>query len=175
MRQAFSLVELLIVVIIIGVVYKLSLSNFQKIDKNVTKVTLQNLKEYLQGFSHDKSVKFLCLDNCKKCSVFVDGELQEDIKNDFDGFLDKTLRVYRYDFSFTLFELQKDIYFNQRGVEQDVCFSYEIDKKAIGEQVLVEFKNKVYDFTSPNLEVPIYNSLQEALSYKRDLYYKVIR
>ena len=42
--------------------------------------------------------------------------------------------------------MEQEIYFNTHDIEEDVCFSYEVDKRGVGDQMLVEFKTKVYDY-----------------------------
>ncbi len=169
MRRAFSLIELLIVVVIIGVVYSLSISGFAKISDEEFKLNLGNLKEYLQNIEHKKSVKILCLDECSSCQVYVDGQKYEEASGKLDDFLDESVRVYTYDFSYGTQLKQKDIYFNEEDVEEEVCFSYEVDKKGVGEQVYVEFKEKVYDFSTYFVRTPKYASLDEALDAKEEL------
>ena len=54
MKKAFSLIELLIVILIIGIIYTLSIGNFKKIkDSSEKKLTLKTLKEYLQSIERD--------------------------------------------------------------------------------------------------------------------------
>lgn len=144
MRRAFTLIELLIVIMIIGVVYTLAISSFQKIGDESKKVNIENLKEYLQNFPHAKSSKILCLDDCSKCDILVDGEVEKTL----DNFLDKNVKVYRYNFLQGMFEQKKEVYFNKEGIEKDVCFSYEVDKKGVGGQVFVVLNQSVYDFST---------------------------
>ncbi len=171
MRQAFTLIELLIVIMIIGVVYTLAIGNFQRIGDETQKVTLESLKKYLQQFPHAKNAKLLCLDDCSKCQVLLDDEVEATLED----FLDESVKVYRYDFLQGVFEVQKEVYFNQEGVEEDVCFSYAVDKNGVGEQVFIEFQEKVYDF-SPYLEaVKVYPSLEEAIDAKEKLIQEVMK
>ena len=162
MKKAFSLIELLIVILIIGVVYTLSVGSFEKVKDESKKLTLQNLKEYLQDLPHEKSAEILCLDDCSMCKILVDGKKIREL----DDFLDKSVKSYRYDFSYGMVELDK---------VDDVCFSYEIDKKGVGQQVLVEFKNKFYDYSTYLTPVSIYSSLQEARDAKEQLVQEVLR
>ncbi len=164
MKKAFSLIELLIVILIIGIVYTLSIGNFNKVKDESYKLTFQGLKEYLQDIPHEKNVEFLCLDDCSVCDIYVDGEKFNE--KDIEDFLDKSIRVYRYDFSLGMTELEKD---------NDICFSYVIDRKGVGEQVLVEFKDKVYDFSTYLSSVPVYNSIGEATDAKEKLIQEVLR
>ncbi len=174
-RRAFSLIELLIVVLIIGIVYTLGVSSFQQIGEKSKEVTLLNLREYLQSLEHEKSVKFLCLDDCSSCDIFIDGEVDESLKGAFDDFLDDKIEVYRYDVFQGLQKVTNEVYFNSEEVEESVCFSYTVDKKGVGDQVFVKFRGKVYDYTSYMQQTPVYNSLEEILSAKEDLLVKVIR
>jgi len=59
--------------------------------------------------------------------------------------------------------------------QDDICFSYSIDKKGVGEQVFVEFKTKVYDFSTYLQSVGIYDSMQEAVEAKELLNQEVLR
>ncbi len=58
MKKAFSLIELLIVIVIIGVVYTLAIGQFQKIGEESSNITLENLKEKLQSFKQKKVLSF---------------------------------------------------------------------------------------------------------------------
>jgi len=171
MKRAFSLIELLIVIMIIGIVYTLAISKFQKIGEKSSTLTLENLKEKLQSFTHEKSVKLLCLDDCSSCDIFVDGEKNEKIED----LLDDSVKVYRYELSYGFVESAKDIYFNVDDVEEDVCFSYEVDSNGVGNQVLVELKNHFYDFSSYLNETTVYDSMQEAIEARENLRTEVMK
>ena len=152
-RRAFSLIELLIVIVIIGVVYTLAITKFQTIKEGGAEVSLLNLKQYLLsvpkqvGVDAYETVRFLCLDDCSSCDVLVDNiKVSED--NSFDGFLDSSIKVYRYDFALGTTEVPQKIYFNTEEVEEDVCFSYEINKNGVGDQVIIEYKDYVYDYSA---------------------------
>jgi prepilin-type N-terminal cleavage/methylation domain-containing protein len=175
MRKAFSLIELMIVIVIIGVVYTLAINNFQKIEEEATKVNLHTLKEYLQKFPHAENVKFLCLNQCTSCNIFVDGEKQKDLEGVFDGMLDEDIKVYRFDFNLGVVQQTPEIYFNQEDVEEDVCFSYTIDEQGIGEQVLIEYKKEVYDYSSFFGSIPIYETLQDAIDAKNKLAQEILK
>ena len=162
MKKAFSLIELLIVIVIIGVVYTISIGNFEKVKDKSETLTLKGLREYLQGLPYKKNAQLLCLDDCSKCEVLLDGEKFKELEN----FLDSSVRSYRYDFSYGMIDAQKD---------DDVCFSYAIDKKGVGQQVIVEYKELFYDFTSYLSAVSVYESLQEATDAKEKLIQEVLR
>lgn len=170
-KRAFSLIELLIVIMIVGVVYTLSVSNFSKLSEENFNLTLLNLKEYLLSIEHEKSVKLLCLDSCLSCDVLVDG-----VKHDtIDEFLDSSVNVYRYEFSYGFIELEENVVFNIDGVEEAVCFSYEVDNNGVGDQVLVEFKNKFYDFSTYLSKTVEYSSMNDAVEAREELVSRVMK
>lgn len=179
-RTAFSLIELLIVIVIIGVVYTLAIAKFQTIKEGGAEVSLVNLKQYLLsvpkqvGIDDYESIRFLCLDDCSSCDVLVDNQkVSED--NSFNGFLDSSLKVYRYDFALGLVEVQQKVYFNVEDIEEDVCFSYEISKNGVGDQVVLEYKNLVYDYSNYLDESSVYSTLADLTEFKEDMIQEVIR
>ena len=174
-KKAFSLIELLIVVLIIGVVYTLAITNFQKVGDESLKVTLSTLNKYLQTFPYKNSVEFLCLDDCSSCDVLVDGKKEESLEGVFDNFIDDEIEIYRYEFASGVQEIEQKLYFNEEDVEERVCFSYDINKQGIGKQVIVKFREKVYDYTSTDIVTPIYKTLDEVIESKEDLVQEVLR
>jgi len=179
-RKAFSLIELLIVIVIMGVIYTMAIGKFQSMGKGDIKVTLQNLKEYLRTvpdkykIDEYETVRFLCLDNCSSCDVLVNNKkvTEDDL---FDGFLDSTLKIYRYDYASGLVNVTQKVYFNTEDVEEDVCFSYEINKNGVGDQVILEYKKKIYDYSSYFTDTPVYTSTQEYIDFKENIVEEVIR
>ena len=174
-RYAFSLIELLIVIVIIGVVYTLAVTSFARAGEESTHISLINLREYLQSFQHEKNVKFLCLDDCSSCDIIVDSEIDETVKGSFDNFIDSSIKVYKYDVYQGVQEITNEVYFNNEDIEEDVCFSYTVDVRGIGEQVFVEFNKKVYDYSSYFGTTPIFDSIEELVDAKEKLMTEVIR
>jgi len=162
MKKGFSLIELLIVILIIGVVYTLSIGNFKNIKNGEDKLSLENLRSYLQTIPYKKKIEFVCLDDCLHCEVFVDGKKHKKVKS----FLDSSVKSYRYDFSYGMVELEKD---NKK------CFSYTLNKEGVGDQIFIEFKNKVYDMSSYLDDTYIYSSLDEALQKKENMIQEILR
>jgi prepilin-type N-terminal cleavage/methylation domain-containing protein len=165
MKKAFSLIELMIVIVIMGLMYTLSIQSFSNTANKLNKVTLLNLKEYMQGLDYQKSVRFLCLDDCKSCDILIDGVKQ----NTIEDILDDSVLSYEYDFISGTRKALIDVYFNSEGTQEDVCFSYTVDKQGVGDQVLVVYKNNVYDFTTYLSPTKKYNSLESAIDAKEKL------
>jgi hypothetical protein len=162
----------MIVVVIMGIVYNLASSNFAKLSKDNEKITLANLKTYLQSFKHEKSVQLLCLDDCASCDIYADGVKTKTLD---DLFKDSDIQVYRYEEAYGYTPKEQDVYFNKEGVEENVCFSYAIDREGIGDQVLVESQNRFYDYSSYFELTKVYSSLSDASDARDELAQKVLR
>ena len=161
----------MIVIVIMGVIYTLGVTSFPTKEEEVKHLNLLTLKEYLQEQEFEKSARFLCLDDCTSCRVLLDGEGNTTI----DSFIDDSIRVYRYDYLTGPMEIMKEVYFNIEDVQEDVCFSYTVNSQGIGDQVLVEYKEEVYDFTPYMTPTIKYASLEEAIDAKRKLIEEVIK
>lgn len=170
-KKAFSLIELLIVIVIMGVIYTLAINNFDKLNDKSKNLSLSNLKEYLKSQTYEKSVGLICLDKCLNCNLFIDSNKTTDIGE----FLNEDVKRYRYDFLYGYVNIENNLFFNERDTEEDVCFSYKLDKNGVGEQVLIEYKDKFYDFSEYFSDVKIYNSLDEATQAKEKLIQEVMR
>jgi prepilin-type N-terminal cleavage/methylation domain-containing protein len=77
-QKAFTLFEIIIVIILISIFYLLVINNFHKRDiSEKQQITLLNLKENLLKFDYDKSIKIQCINDSFDCLLFIDGILQE--------------------------------------------------------------------------------------------------
>jgi len=161
----------MIVIVIMGTIYTLAIGNFNKLTDKSKSLNLLNLKTYLASQHYKNSAEILCLDNCLECNLFLDGKKTKKLKN----FLDNSVKKFRYDFNYGYVEKENKIFFNKKNVEQDVCFSLNVDKNGASEQVLVSYKDKFYDFTPYLLDTKVYNSLSEAKDAKEKLIEEVIR
>ena len=174
-RGAFSLIELLIVVLIVGVVYTLAISNFENVKEGKTKPTLLNLKQKLDAIDARHLAKLICLDECKSCTVWIDAKENEDASKEFEDFLDEQVKMYRYDTNFGLMSLQEKVFFNDEGQDEQICLSLSVDKNGVSEQVIVEYKDRFYDFT-PYFKPPqVYSSSSELTQIKEHLAQEVLR
>jgi len=164
-RRAFSLIELLIVIVLIGVIYTFALQGLDKVKEEKFSLTLVTLKEYLKSFIYENNVKLLCLERCERCYIYIDEKRD---KNTIENFLNENVKIYRYEFSYGYVEDKPDVYFNENGAEEDVCFSYEIDKIGIGNQILVEYEGDFYDFSQYFKKTLKYDNLESAQEAKEN-------
>lgn len=163
----------MIVIVIMGVVYTLAVSKLENVAKNEEALDFLHLKEYLMHFIVEdaNSARLVCLDECEECSVYVDG-----VKvHTFESFFDASVASYRYDFLEGMREVQKDVFFSEDNLQQDLCFSLSIDKRGISEQLFILYKERVYDFTTYLEPTREYSSLDELVQEKERLYQKVMQ
>jgi len=86
LRSAFSLIELMLVVVIIGIVYAMALSSFKVPDsKDLDAVTLLSLPQYLRNNFALQDAKIVCFEPCGTCQVLVNDEWQEEELELFDS------------------------------------------------------------------------------------------
>ncbi|MDF1878175.1 prepilin-type N-terminal cleavage/methylation domain-containing protein [Sulfurimonas sp. SAG-AH-194-C20] len=173
-KKAFSLIELMIVIVIIGVIYTLAVSKLQNVGAQKPVPSLKNLKEYLFTYVKEetKEVKLLCLGACESCDVYVDDVKQE---KKIEPFFDDSIEVYKYDFSQGTRKVQDAVFFNEEGRQEDVCFSFTMSRNSISEQVLIVFKEKAYDYTSYFTPTKVYDHLEELLESKEIVVQEVAR
>jgi len=154
-KKGFTLIELMIVIVIIGVVYSLALSKLQAPKKEgVTLPSFKTLKTYLASYMEDAKKVTLRCENCKQCFVFRDDKKVAEVQS----FFDRSVEMYRYDFFVGDIALQKES-----------CFEFSVDRDGVGDQIFVLYKGKVYDYTSYFKPVVIYDSLAELKSAKEEL------
>ena len=174
-RGAFSLIELLIVVLIVGLVYTLAVTNFQRVKEGKVKPTLLNLKSNLLDINKVSVAKLMCLDDCKSCNVYVDGEVDANSSSEYEEFFDEEPKVYRYDINYGLVSLKNKVYFNSEDKEEEICFSLSVDKNGVSEQVIVEYKDKFYDFSPYFSNTQVYTSESDISEIKEHLSQEVLR
>jgi prepilin-type N-terminal cleavage/methylation domain-containing protein len=173
LKKAFSLIELMIVIVIIGVVYTLAITKLKSVAEERVEPSFANLKEYLSDFITEdaKKATLMCLDDCSECGIYVDGVKTETI----ESFFDSSVEIYRYDFLQGAVRKRAEVYFNDENIQESVCFSFSVYKNNISEQVLVSYKERAYDYTTYFEKTPVYDSLQELLEAKEKLSQEVVR
>jgi len=154
-KRAFSLVELMIVIVIVGVVYTLAITNLKAPKAEDRTFSLKTLKEDLHSFSKDnKSVRLLCQENCQDCALYSDGKKLQDFKS----FFTKEVSFYRYDFFQGMIALQRDS-----------CFDFTVDANGVSDQVIIVYDTKAYDYTPYFTPTKEYDSLADVVKAKEKL------
>ncbi|WP_345975703.1 prepilin-type N-terminal cleavage/methylation domain-containing protein [Sulfurimonas sp. HSL3-7] len=158
-RRAFTLLELLLVVVIIGVIYGLVINSMQKINDKESALGFESLPSFVQTFHQRNHVALICTDNCKACALYVDGEK---VKDDIDPFMEKerVLRFWSYNTNTGTQELRFTPIFDEDDREFDVCFKYEIFEDGSSSEMIIETQKHSYDYRGLLKPPARYSSLQ---------------
>ena len=161
MKKGFTLIELMIVIVLITLVYSLMFSNFNIQSKSKSKVSLENLKEYiLKNFEFKNNISFICIeDETISCFVISDGNLEtlQSIASPFK----ETPQVFYYgkelkSFNFDIIKLNE--------MEYEPIFQLTINKDSKHENIVVDTMDEnVYLFKAISLNPMQFSSTNELL------------
>ena len=158
-KKAFTLIEIIIVITIISLVYFFTLGNFKFDVKTTTSVNLEYLPKYLNKFKFSNTLELKCIEEGKRCLLYLDGSIKEELK---DLFKEKP-SVYTYDKNLDI------IYFDDIELKEldryEVCFIYSINKYKKSKDLIVEVGQKVYIFNSFNPKAIILEYLSDVRTY----------
>lgn len=173
MKKGFSLIELMIVIVIIGVVYTLAITKLKNYGEEKTPPSFSNLKEYLLSFMEPDSsyVKMVCLDDCSECSVYVD----ETKTASFESWFDDSVESYTYTMQNGLVDKREDVFFNSENVQESVCFSFEVGRDSVAEQLIVFYKDRAYDYSNYFDKTMTFDSIEYAAEEREKLEQEIMR
>jgi len=156
-KRAFTLIELLLVVVIMGVVYALVVGAMQRINDKEYKLSFLSLASFLEDFHQQNEVSLVCIDNCRHCGLYVDGAKTADV----NAFMrdERQLDFWSYDANYGSRPLTFKPLFDEDGREFDVCFAYTFFPDGSQSEMIVETRNKVYDYRGALRTVSQYESI----------------
>ncbi len=157
-KRGFTLLELLLVVVIIGVVYGLVISSMKKLTDKESALGFETLPSFLETFYQQNSVAFICTDNCRNCKLYVDGEALKKMPAFMKD--ERRLNFWTFDVNLGMQELRFTPLFDEDGREFDVCFKYEIFEDGSSTEMVIETKKKSYDYRGSLHKVDTFVSLQ---------------
>ncbi len=172
-RSAFSLFELMIVIVIIGLVYAIVVSNFST-NRTVQISHLKDIKgALLPLWSKGKKVELFLYDNCTKGVVFINGKIKEKYKPKllFSEF--KDLVAYKDDAGGASREIEwKSFRLEDKVIKS--CFDFVIYPNGSSSTYIVKQGEKYLIFFPYFRDVNISDDLGEALEiYKNSHFSKV--
>ncbi len=148
MKKAFTLFELIIVVILISIIYYFTLQNFNLKQNKLNSLTLTNLKELLSSFEFEKNIKIKCKDSKEvDCFVFIDEVLQEE---KIEGLFQKCPIVYEYSKKQDLIEYSDLELENLESYP--ICFEFNLEKNGQSSQIIVDVEDNVFIFDNISLK-----------------------
>ncbi len=157
--KGFTLIELLIVILIIGLIYGLFVSNLHDKKKETQNITLLTMKQalLLQPFKQKSEV--ICFEPCEECFIYND-----DKKTDTSPFsLFKTApKVYKKDQFSQLQPYTFLAFLDAEEKPQDVCFRFSVFNNKSSSYYLVEAHKKFYLFHPYLKEVEVTSTLSDA-------------
>jgi prepilin-type N-terminal cleavage/methylation domain-containing protein len=159
-KKAFSLLELVMVIVLIGVVTSIMLPNLFKTNTK-KEIELASLKTYLvSNYTFTKNISFTCIKKDLLCYVFVDGVRNENVTKDI--FTDD-FEVYSSVDPYNRMEFER-VYINEFD-EVDVAFNLTINKDFKSNEFLLSYDNKIYHYNSIKNKASIYEDLGEYRDY----------
>ena len=165
-KKAFTLIELLLVVVIIGAVYGLVIGSMKEITDKEKHLDFLSLPAFLKQMHQNNHIALTCIDDCRSCALYIDGEKTRDIPPFMRD--ERTLRFWRFDANLGTQELRFTPLFDEDNREFDVCFNYEIFEDGSSSEMIIETKEYSYDYRGLTREVERHNSLQ-ALEESRQI------
>ena len=138
-KKAFTLFELIIVIVLVGIIYYLTISNFSLKQQKVDTLSLVNLKEKLSTFDFEEKVSLQCTDTDNiECLIVVDNVIQEEKVTEL---FQRCPDVYEYSK-----ELKRKEFYPLNVNDNDkisICFRFDLLRDGHSSQMIVELDNKV--------------------------------
>ena len=138
MRRAFTLIELIIVVMLISLMGFLLFSEAVKQHKRPDTITPLNLKSIIKKeFPYNEDIEFFCIQNCRDCYI-AKGTNILPFKGNID--LGSNLEVYKIDRNNQLVEIDNF----GRVKDNKICFRYSIYKNGSSTELILSNDSGVY-------------------------------
>jgi hypothetical protein len=124
-----------------------------------------SMPEILRSQHKNNHLSVVCWNSCRTCVLQIDGQSEKEI----EPFVDSRTRFYRFDDRFGSVEMAWPPLFDENGVEEPVCFRYDLFPDGTASEMIVDDGDTVYDLPSYFGQVRTFASLDEAVDSKREL------
>jgi len=163
-RFAFTLIELIIVIIILGIVSYLTLSKMDNFKQHSKKnISLININNILSKYHFKDNISLKCIDDGSLCYIYVDNKL---IKTTIKDLFKTKPTVYKYDKDLDTIEYP-DLKLKDLD-RYEVCFEYTIDKYQKSKDFIVQTDDKIYIFNSIKKQPIVIPYLSDVSDYFDD-------
>jgi prepilin-type N-terminal cleavage/methylation domain-containing protein len=169
MKRGFTLLELMLVIVLMGIVYGSVINVFERYKDKAIDVTLMSLEKYMQSFSHNNHVSLVCIKRCEECLLFVNEAFVQNVT----PFTERDVQLYRFDRDSGVKRLELLPHFRLDGQEEEACFRYDIHPDGSRTEMIVKNNKDVFVFPSFFGTVQKYSSLNEAIEKQSQAVQKV--
>ncbi len=134
-KKAFTLLELLIVVLIIGIAYSIVIAKFNNPTKEVgTLLTLKDDLAKIKKDAYGDTLDLVCKgENCESCAIYIENKQTEKKPEIFT----EMPKVHQFD---------ENGYMEEKQYGKDICFVYQLFPNGSGSSMLLEYKKEYYVF-----------------------------
>ncbi len=161
-RKAFTLFELMVVVMIIGVVYALVLGSFDP-KKSVKIVTLQYIKDALSPYwTKGVKVELVIYDRCRESTLLINDQLQDDVETNINAEMFKDIKVFKND----RHNGERELIFSPLLIDKrlhKVCFRFTLFPNGSNSSYVIKSGKKYYAYFPYFEETYVTTALDDAL------------
>jgi hypothetical protein len=163
LRAAFTLFELLLVLLLIVISYGLFAQNFSVKPLEEETVRLEKLNNYLAKAGGDGNlISLKCIDNCNECRLLINKEDTNSTLNIFDG--GSAVNTYYYD-GRRLEKAEFDDYYINEYKREKVCFEFNVYPNGSNDKIVLEYNKRVYLFENYMDKGIVFESVADAQDY----------
>ena len=165
-RKGFTLIELIIVLVIMGVVATFVTSRLAKKEEHSVTLTPDGIKKYLSSFNSTKKLDLFCYNNAKECDLWEDDKkIFSSIKIKSEG----EIKVRRFDRQGRLVDADPIARF-ENGKLRRGDFEFIFYPDGVSSPLLLQVKERLYAYTPLNDSVQQGQEAQiRSFLYKQEL------
>lgn len=142
-RRGFTLIELIIVIVIMGMVAALVSSRLSHIAEHSSVLTPASVKNYLTAFNSSKRLDLFCYDNGTQCDLWEgDKKVRSSLVMESNG----SLSVRRFDRFGHLVYADPAIH-SEHGEIRDGSFEFFLYPDGVSSSLILESKGTFYAYT----------------------------
>ncbi len=174
-KKAFTLIEMMVVVILIGIIYSLVLTHGKAKKKEMILFEESPFKALLLPYWNHSKVSLVCINHCKKCYIYNQNLslVAKDIKlpvsyEDIDAI---------YTFA-TNGDIRKAdfVQLDKQKSDESVCLRYDLYPNLSSSELFIEEKNATVLYMPAFFDkVVTFASIEDAKNYFEDLKIDLIR
>lgn len=160
-KKAFTLIELMLVIILISTVSFLVATNFNFNTQEKYKVNIGNIKDFLsKKFKFSEKISLTCIeDESLNCYVFIDGVKNKEIK--IENLFTQLPQVYNYDKDLSEYQFTK---VRLNDIEYEPFFQLIIDNDGKHKNIVLDtMDEKVYLFSSISKKTEVFENTNEII------------